>query len=201
VRSAAQISLMEYFKEAVESAVEKLRLQVSEHTEFYLVNLLTTFARTEKMRKAPTVGEERSYAELLLESPGYDLVQQTKILKFIGDVTLFRSGYFSDSFKRGLLDLDYYTSLGTISYKRLCQMLGGTSRSTGLEELYTELAERFMDLVDVVAEVSEAGRTSGSIDLLRVYERWIRTRSKRDAALLKREGIEPLTDISPKFIH
>jgi hypothetical protein len=47
-------------------------------------------------------------------------------------------------------------------------------------------------MVDALNELTEAGYTHSHEDLLRLYELWIKTRSRRSYALLKRLGIEPV---------
>ena len=43
---------------------------------------------------------------------------QRASLKQIGDVSLFVSGFFSDSLRRKLVDVDYYVSIGGVAYQR-----------------------------------------------------------------------------------
>ena len=56
-------------------------------------------------------------------------------------------------------------------------------------ELYQELAEGFCDFVDVLAEISDRTLGSRPDNLLRLYERFILTRSDRDRNRLLRLGV------------
>ena len=56
-------------------------------------------------------------------------------------------------------------------------------------------------LVDVLAEVADSDGPQHAMGLLRIYERWIRTRSPRDEALLRKRGIIPLAVSSPSVLH
>ena len=47
-------------------------------------------------------------------------------------------------------------------------------------------------MVDALNELSEAGYAHSQEDVLRLYELWVKTGSRRSYALLKRLGVEPL---------
>jgi hypothetical protein len=184
----------EYFKELVESAVARQRLQVAELTSFYLVNLLCGFVRPE--RTATDLDGEPLALRLAqaLDSGGLD---QRARLRNLGDVSLFVSGFFSDSLSRGTVDVDYYVSMGEYAY-------GSLSRSpeAAVALLFAELASKFCSFVDVLTEVSEQSALTSNADLLRLYERWLRTRSRRNEQLLVERGIVPNASIgSSRFIQ
>ena len=62
---------------------------------------------------------------------------------------------------------------------------------TGCAPIFSELAEKFTRFVDVLSEVSDRSGTNSSTDLLRLYEKWLRTRSPRNGDLLLERGIVP----------
>ena len=45
--------------------------------------------------------------------------EQRARLRSLGDFSLFMSGFFSDSFRRSLVDVDYYKSMGEYAYGSL----------------------------------------------------------------------------------
>jgi len=63
-----------------------------------------------------------------------------------------------------------------------------TTITTGV---FSELARRFREFVDLLAEVSEKTMLTGPASLVRLYERWRETGSRRAAVLLARQGITP----------
>ena len=69
------------------------------------------------------------------------------------------------------------------------------------EPLFDELREKFIDFVDVLNEVSERSNLSSDKDVLRLYEIWIRTGSKRSGAQLRKLGIEPVNSGKAEFRH
>jgi hypothetical protein len=157
-------------------------------TTYYVVSLLAAFANL----KSSGAGEAMVSNEPLgiklvraLQSSGSG---QRVGLRQVGDVSLFVSGFFSDSLRRSLVDIDYYVSIGGYAYASL-----GRDGDDPLAETFEELSEKFVSFVDVLAEVSERSSLTRNSDLLRLYERWLRTGSKRNGDLLVERGLIPPT--------
>ena len=193
--------IMEYFKEAVEDATDRLNVEISDHTEFYVVDLLSRYANIKSLTSSELVSEEKTFAELFMESYELKTEGRARILKYIGDTTLFLTGFYSDSFQRSIVDVDYYASLGRASYRNLLDLLAARVVQWGLEEVFDELSGKFFQLMDVLAEVSESSGPQHAADLLRIYERWLRTRSQRDEKLLRKMGIIPTETSPPSILH
>ncbi len=113
-------------------------------------------------------------------------------LQRIGDVALFIAGFFADSLAHRLVDLDYYIYMGGTAYGSLSEEIRGTTRGKALAGVYMELARKFQILVDILNEVRDGARQSSDIDVLRTYEVWLRTGSKRAAELLRQNGVVPI---------
>jgi len=192
--------LLEYFKEAVENARSRLKVDISENTEFYLVDLLSRYTDVKALSDQAIENKTQTFAELYLKSQGETHGRRALILKYIGDTTLFLTGYFSDSFERSLVDIDYYASLGRSSYRDLLDLLAARVIQWKLDEVFDELSEKYTDLMDVIAEVAASDGPRHAEGLLRLYERWLRTKSKRDEALLRKKGVIPL-EIPPEVFH
>ena len=58
-------------------------------------------------------------------------------------------------------------------------------------ELFEELANDFGDFVDILAAVGDRTRFPREPDLLRLYERYVRTGSELDRARLLQLGFDP----------
>ena len=71
-------------------------------------------------------------------------------LRNLGDVSLFMSGYFADSFPRRAVDVDYYVSMGEYAYGSLSRR----DRDT-FAEVFGELSRKFVGFMDVLSDVSE----------------------------------------------
>jgi hypothetical protein len=57
------------------------------------------------------------------------------------------------------------------------------------------LADKFVGFVDVLSEVSERTSCASNLDLLRLYERWLKTGSTRSGQLLIQRGVLPNASI------
>ena len=67
--------------------------------------------------------------------------------------------------------------------------------------MFTELARKFVGFTDVLADISERTTLSSHTDVLRLYEKWLRTGSERDGHRLVERGIVPNTSIGKRFIQ
>ena len=177
-------SAVEFFKELVDGALAHQRLAANELTAFYVVQLLASFV------ERPSAGGEDEHAPLALrlgqalEAGG---MRQRTTLKHIGDMSLFVSGFFSDSPNRKVVDVDYYVSIGGTAYTALSRYETDT-----FSPVFAELADNFVRFVDVLSEVSERASLSSNADLLRLYERWLKTGSRRSGQLLAERGVVPI---------
>jgi hypothetical protein len=178
----------EFFKEHVEAACVRQRLHVSPPAAFYVVNLLTVFAHA-----APTGGEP-----LDAEALGIRLARALQAsgrarrddLRHVGDTSLFVAGFFSDSLRRRLVDVDYYTFVGGRAYSSLGEL------DDVRADIFAELADHFVWFVDILADVSERTSMSSDQDLLRLYEKWLLTGSRHSGELLAERGIVPNASIA-----
>ena len=173
-------SASEYFKELVEGALAHQRIAAGELTSFYVVNLLTGFLQR------PADEDETPLAFRLAEALEAAGMRQRSSLKQIGDISLFVSGFFADSLTRKLVDVDYYVSIGGTAYTALSRYETDT-----FSPVFAELAENFVRFVDVLSEVSERASCGSNADLLRLYERWLKTGSRRSGQLLAERGVVP----------
>lgn len=183
-------SPVEFFKEQVEWACERQRVHPNPMTAYYVVRLLSEFTHL-----GGTTGEAMTSNEALgarfaraLQSGGAD---QRRSLKQVGDVSLFISGFFSDSLRCSLVDVDYYVSLGGHAYASL-----GTTDDV-LSPIFAELSDKFVLFVDVLSDVSARTSLTNDSDLLRLYEKWVRTGSRRHGTLLAEQGIVPNVSLAP----
>jgi hypothetical protein len=182
-----QESAVEYFKELVDGALTHQGLATQELTAFYVVHLLTSFVQR------PAAGEpdtELPLALQLAQALQTGGTRQRVSLKQIGDLALFISGFFSDSLNRKLVDVDYYVSIGGSAYSALSRVETDT-----FSPVFAELGEKFVGFVDVLSEVSERTYCSSNADVLRLYEKWMKTGSPRSGQLLVERGVVPNASI------
>jgi hypothetical protein len=184
-------TLMEYFRGLVLSALERQRVPSSEATTFYVVSLLDGFVRP----AASGDDTERPLAVRLAEALQTGGSAQREGLRRVGDLSLFTSGFFADSFSRAFVDIDYYIALGGYAYGSL------SHDDTRDAEIFGELAEKFGRYVDVLADVCEHTSLNSNTDLLRLYEKWLRTGSRRDGERLVARGIVPNQSVGSRVVQ
>lgn len=196
-------NLREYFRESIDAAIDKHGVRVDPHATHYVVNLLTIFARSEDLYEDH--GESYGLKPLaIMMADALDAAtaaQRSFSLQRIGDVSLFIAGFFADSLAHKLVDLDYYIYMGGNAYGSLSEEIRGTTRGQALADVYCELARKFQLLVDVLNEVRDGARQSSDIDVLRTYEIWLKTGSRRAAALLKQHGVVPMPNAVSRRNH
>jgi hypothetical protein len=197
------VSLQEFFKDSVAHAMARQGVTAEDHTAYYVVNLLTLFARSEALFDRTENGIElKPLALVLAESIATELAAERRhALQRVGDVALFVAGFLGEGFAAKLVDIDYYVQLGGSAYGALSESVRGSPRGRAFAGIFAELADKFQDFVDVLSEVRAEANNNKDIDVLRTYEVWLRTGSKRAARLLREQGIEPQRTLALKTRH
>jgi len=175
---------VEFFKHLVQTAIENQKVKLDTEIEFYLVSLLSQYMKSEAMQRSGEIPLAIRLHKALITSPA----EQAQILKEIGDFSLYISGFFADSLNRKIVDIDYYMAMGGAAYSKLSHVFSHQR----LQSLYRDLCKRFGTCVDILAEVSDVTFSTTNKDLLRLYEKWLKTKSARIAALLKKAGLFPI---------
>lgn len=181
-------SIREFFRDLLSRAIENQGASVQPFTEFYLVNLLHEFLASEALYVQGEDGtwQQKPLAFLLKEALEEAGPARVRKLRRLGDTSLFISGFFPDSLARrsSLVDVDYYIAMGGRAYDAV-------ARHAAESSLWEELSDKFRLLVDILNEVSERTVASSEAGVLRLYERWLKTGSRRLASLLTQKGVVP----------
>ena len=177
-------SAVEYFKDLVDRALTHQGVATQELTSYYVVQLLAGFLQQPENLDDGPLSVRLVQA---LESGG---MRQRASLKQIGDLSLFIAGFFSESLNRKMVDVDYYATIGGRAYHALSRVETDT-----FSPVFAELGSKSVDFVDVLSEVSERTSCATNVDLLRLYEKWIKTGSRRSGQLLVERGVVPNASI------
>jgi hypothetical protein len=160
-----------------------------------VVNLLTMFSRADALyENTPDGLRIRPLAHMLadaLEAP--NAAARQRCLQRLGDVSLFIAGFFARSFARKLIDIDYHIAMGGNAYSSLADTMNRTSSGRCVASVYAQLAQKFQRLVDALNEVSEMSYRHSDADILRLYEIWMKTGSRRAHGLLRQLGVQPVS--------
>lgn len=171
-------SVAGFFHDAVTDALRARQVDAAEPTEFYLVNLLSEYAQ-----KTPL--DDEPLALKMAQATGAAPEARARVLKEVGDTSLYVSGFFADSLARRLIDVEYYISIGGSAYAQLA----GHNLAGAFREVYDELADKFARFVDVLQEVRANTNVAGGGNLIRLYEAWIKTGSEWLEKRLRASGV------------
>jgi hypothetical protein len=176
-----------FFREQLEKAMEHQKVSTSAFTEYYLVNLLAHCVLADNLPTPEPPYDEAPLAVLYIRALQASRFERARLLKAMGDMALFMSGFFGASLAGKLVDFHYYRAMGGRAYSHLSQ-----EPSPFSPDVFLELAGRFTEFADLLSEVSEATRLTTNQSILQLYERWMQTGSRRSAMLLAARGITPV---------
>lgn len=184
-------NLAEFFRGTLRGVLADQHLAVEEQTESYVVNMLTLFARAERLHERAADGAPaKSLVEMFSDAlQAATVAERDLALQRVGDVSLFMAGFFLRSFARRLVDVDYHVAMGGQAYGTLARSLE-RGRRRGPAQVFAELAAKFQPLVDALGQISDAAYVYTQRDILRLYEVWLKTGSVRARRLLRRLGVE-----------
>lgn len=186
------INLSEFFRRLVQQSIVNLHIQATDVAEFYLVNLLTDFSKTDSLYEPIDGKHDHVPLALLMERAIHaDQMTRIKTLKYIGDMALFISGVFPAYIQRFAVDADYYIGMGGGAYLTLSRCV---DKAPTFGPLYEELGQHFGQFVKLVNAVVDQARGYSPMDLLKLYDQWMQTKDKRIGEILNREGIATTSD-------
>ena len=186
--------LRDYFRTSIDDVIAKQGVELDPHAAHYVVNLITLFARSEELYEDD--GEIYGLRPLALmladaadaRSPDH----RNQTLQRIGDVALFIAGFFIESLQHKAVDVDYYIHMGGNAYGSLSEEIRGTFMGNAFADVYRELALKFQVLIDVLNEVRDGAQHGSDANIMRTYEIWRKTGSRRAERLLRQQGIVPI---------
>ena len=127
----------EYFKELVESSLSRQHVRAGDLTEFYLVNLLCQYVRVDA---SPQPRRRRAAAGACAGCGRSRAAASSSACACAasGDLSLFMSGFFSDSFARRSVDVDYYRVPRRVRL-RVAQSIGGRGVRRSLRRVVAQV--------------------------------------------------------------
>ena len=196
-------SLEEFFRDSLDAALVANHVIVERGTSHYVVQLLTMFARSDACYEPADAGARHRPLALMLADAAQAGSREERLftLQRIGDVSLFTAGFFAEALHDRAVGLDYYVNMGGGAYRTLATNGRGSTRGAALAEVFEELAAKFLDLVDALNEVRASARGVSDNDVLRLYETWLRTGSRRAGRLLRQAGVQPTRQALTDYEH
>jgi hypothetical protein len=188
----ATASVSDFFEEVVDDAMKARGVTPSGGVRSYVIALLAELAK-------PGSPVERTLDRpltLLLDEAMHtpELAERFEKLRTLGDGVLYSSGFFADHFEARGVDTKYVISIGRTAYENAGSLLQRGSEKD-LEhssvDIFSELAKDFASFVAVLAEIANAAVAKGvqtSRGVLKLYERWLKTRSESLGDALASQG-------------
>jgi hypothetical protein len=179
-----------YFERIVSESIASQRVQSSAAAEYYLVELLSGFAKPGAAADASLDAPLTFLLHDALEQRGAERFER---LRRIGDGVLYLLGFFGGSFTKRGADRGYVLRVGSSAYSHAAVML---RRSGGGDApaVLSELADKFEGFVAVLGDVADSVIAAGSQSdraMLAIYERWLVTGSRRLQQRLTACGMVP----------
>ena len=161
-------------------------MATSDRTVAYLIELLEFFLHTDNLFEKDNEESlgQATLAELYLRA-SQDPLKKRVLLKKLGDSTLYISGFFGDSLKRKVVDIDYYAEIGGRAYGTLAAV----TPSDRWAKVFAEFSERILEYIDLLTYISQKALVQTNKDLLRLYDRYLTTGSELAKDQLLEQGL------------
>ena len=181
-------ALDQWFQQTLLTLAKEKRSPLSIEVQLYAADLCSRYARSDN---AFTVMEgERQLEPLAIilrqALDCEDDAERIRILKRLGDVALFTSGFFAERVERKGLAIDYFVGMGEMAYSNISS-LARQGRSAW-RDLYERLGKNFKHVVHLLWDFVHTTSFAKNTDLLAAYREWERTGSARLQRLLIAQG-------------
>lgn len=182
----------EHFSEAVKEACKNRQIHAQPAVEVYLVQLLQFYLNSKNLHR-PQVedGLEKppeTFAEMYLQAINSENIKRKELMRAVADRSLYLTGFFADSLQRKTVDIEYYAEIGSAAYLNL----HAWTKEDGLSLVYKTFSKRFMDFVEVLNYISEKSSVQSDQNVLRLYDRYLRTGSELVREKLNELGVVTL---------
>jgi hypothetical protein len=171
-------SLTAFFKSLFVDVAKSQQVSFQETTEFYVVNLLSEFAKSDKLFTTESDGKRSAEALAILyhRALNQQRAERIKTLRQLGDASLYTAGFFAPSLNERLVGSQYYVSMGQNAYGAIAQM----SQASAFATVYAELQAQFLAVVSVLKEMgARCLAAQGPAGQLHVLEQWRRNGDER----------------------
>lgn len=182
------VSTKDFFNDVVQEAIVARKMSTFPLAQSYLVSILESYIHTNNLYDTQTENGKLSrdtLAETFLRAQNANTTTKIELLKKLGDVSLYVSGFFADSLSRKLIDVDYYVDMGEAAYGTLAlEIKEDTSK-----KVFKDFSSRFLEYVDILATISQKSLIQNDESILRLYEKYLKTGSELARETLEEKGI------------
>lgn len=182
------VSTKDFFNDVVQEAIVARKMSTFPLAQSYLVSILESYIHTNNLYDTQTENGKLSrdtLAETFLRAQTATPTTKIELLKKLGDVSLYVSGFFADSLSRKLVDVDYYVDMGEAAYGTLAQEI----KEDTSKKVFKDFSSRFLEYVDILATISQKSLIQNDESILRLYEKYLKTGSELARETLEEKGI------------
>jgi hypothetical protein len=179
-----------FFGELMEQALEERRVIPTDAARLYLTALLADYARPGANRDP----FDRPFALLFAEAEDSSGGERFERFRALGDGALYVRGFFWEHLETRGVALRYVSAVGARAYDGARHMLGRAGGNSATD-VFGELAERFdvfVELFGAVADRLLARAATSNGEMVKLYERWLRTGSSALGEALAQRGLVPI---------
>ena len=177
MKSFVFISPEEHFSEVVKEACAQRHVKTQPQIEVYLVQLLKHYLDSRNLHHSieqdSTEKPVETFAEMYLQAMNAETTKKKEMMRTLADKSLYLTGFFSDYFQRKIVDMDYYVEIGSAAYHNLSSW----TKEDTLSIVYSTFSKRFHEYVEVLNYISEKSLIQSDQNVLRLYDRYLRTGS------------------------
>lgn len=179
-------------------AKDRNSYSITQEIECYLIFLLMRFASKPEIANSIVALDFLKNIEQFKQESSQVRQERLESLKDLGDKCLLFAGLFPGRAQKRRVRISYYVRLGQMAYSSLSE-----EKNSNLAELYADLAEHFVILMDIMHCMREIDENVTAIDLLQAEELWSDTRSLHALSTLKKstQGFMPANIFPFHFNH
>ncbi len=179
-----------FFVDEIESAQDRLQIQLSPYSKLYLLHLLKHLSENGDFFYSEVI-QDKPLAVVIMEAIDKNLFEKSRDLKAVGDVSLIFSGLYPEHLTRRTMDIQYFIEMGRRSYSLLSQLYGPYKTKQELYRLYSILVNEFFSMIEILTEISAELHFMDEANMHKILSRWQSTRIRRYFEILKRNRIIP----------
>lgn len=178
----------EFFFSEIEKISKRHGLKLNPIVIQYLAELLNKFSTSRELKLThPTEHKDMTPTQFWLEVQKLPLAQQQMALQFLGDYSLFTTGFFSEHVKGSLLDMDYFQAIGGKAYYRAGEIKENLAAEKSLN-IYFSLAESFRRFSEMFSELYDQTLLHSPDGSIKLFEKWQSSGSEHLTRMLFENG-------------
>lgn len=186
------VTAEEYFTEVVQEASLQKKVKTHPQVETYLIHLLKYYVDSRNfhrpLQEDSAEKPPETFAEMYLMAMNAESPKNKELMRIVGDKSLYLTGFFSDSLHKKIVDIDYYLDIGSAAYLNLSRW----TKEDTTAFVYETISKQFLDLVSVFNYISEKSLVQADQNILRLYDRYLRTGSELVREKLNELGVTTL---------